>query len=682
MSQTLLIEIGVEELPAIPLLKELKNISNKWSKILEEESLKSEFDFFYTPRRLVLMHKSFAVKQEDKTEELFGAPVAIAFKDGEPTQAALGFAKKCGVSMDELSRADKGGKEVLYFKRTLAGSNSVSLIPSMIEKFVKSLSFGKSMRWGSNSGSFIRPIRWLGVNFGGSVIDMELFNVKASNVTYVHRQVSFDAQSYTTPDEYFDILKKGKVDLYSESRRETILEQFKVIETDTKMNIEVDDDLLAEIVAITEHPVSLLGTFPESFLELPSEVIITSMREHQRYFPVYNNGVLSNHFIVVSNAVSDDYSLIVSGNEKVLYPRLDDGLFFYNNDLKRGLVNDGLEKVVYMKGLGTLTDKLTREKSIALNLYHAHKTEVLDNLSISDQKASALIERLFEVSKADLMSEMVYEFTELQGIIGYYYATKLGEDPLVATAIKEQYLPDGEDADLPSNHLSALIALAVKLDALMGLFSVDQIPTGSRDPFALRRAASGIMRIAIENGIALNLSEIITDNKALYANYDLQQLENFFLERLHPLYKANSSVIKAAIASGERDIVELDKKIKAVASVADKASFKDLMSLFKRVANITKDMTLDSLNNIDESLLSDDAEKALLTSYTDVTSKSYATCEEELDALFGLAPELSNFFEHVMVNAEDEKLKANRKNLVGNIYLSIKAIADIKEITI
>ena len=682
MLQPLLIEIGVEELPAIPLLKELPNISNKWSQILQEQSLLSNFEFYYTPRRLVLWHAEFLTKQDDKEEELFGAPVEIAYKDGEPTPAALGFAKKCGVDINDIGRGEKGGKEVLYFKRSIAGKNSVELLPEMIKSFIESLSFGKSMRWGSNSESFIRPIRWLGVNFAHKLVKMNYLGVDSQNLTYVHRQSSFEAQTYSEPKKYFELLKEGSVDLFDNSRRETILNQFKALESEHKISIEIDEDLLNEVIAITEHPVSLVGNFSQAFLELPDEVIITSMKEHQRYFPVFRDGKLSNHFIVVSNAVTDDYSLIVSGNEKVLHARLSDGLFFYHNDLKRGLLNDGLEKVVYMKGLGSLTEKLKRESSIAKQLFNNHKEVVLANLGKTEEETSKLLQRLFEVSKADLMSEMVYEFTELQGVMGYYYAKKLGEDDLVSLAIKEQYLPDGEDADLPSNHFSALIALAIKLDALMGLFSIEQIPTGSRDPFALRRAATGIIRIAVENNIALNISDAINENRSLYNNYDSEKLELFFLERLYPLYETNSSIIKSVIASGERNIVELDKKIKAIAAIASDSSFKDLMSLFKRVANITKDMTPSMEDVIDEKIFAEDAEKELFKAYTDVSSKSYQSYEENLDALFGLAPKLASFFDNVMVNADDENLKNNRKNLIGKIYLSLKAIADIKEITI
>ncbi len=682
MLQPLLIEIGVEELPAIPLLKELPNIADKWSKILEENALLEAFEFHYTPRRLVLWHPSFPTKQDDTEVEMFGAPVEIAFKDGTPSPAALGFAKKCGVSVDALGRSTKGGKEVLYFKKEVAGQPSETLLPQMINDFINALSFGKSMRWGSNKESFIRPVRWMGVMLGHQTIPVTFLDVTSGNVTYVHRQASFEPKSYTNPKSFFDILEEGNVDLFAASRRQRILKQFKEIEAAKSIHIEIDEELLDEVVAITEHPVSLVGSFSQEFLELPDEVVITSMREHQRYFPVYKEGRLSNHFIVVSNAVADDYTLITSGNEKVLHARLSDALFFYHNDLKRGLVNTGLEKVVYMQGLGNLLDKLGRERSIAFSLFAAFETQIAKSLDKEVSQVRELLERLFEVCKADLMSEMVYEFTELQGIMGYYYANKLGEDPLVATAIKEQYLPDGEDSQMPENDFSALIALAVKIDALMGLFSIDEIPTGSRDPFALRRAATGIIRVAIDRGLPLDIFTIFEANKAHYQNFELNKLENFFLERIYPLYDANPSIIKSVIASGERNILELDKKISAVAAMANTDSFKEMTSIFKRVANITKDMNASHDDTVDVALFEEDAERALFAAYSSVKEQSYRDYEAQLDALFGLAPQLADFFDNVMVNAEDEKLKNNRKNLIGQIYLSFKSIADIKEITL
>jgi len=671
MTQTLLIEIGVEELPAVPLLKELKNIEKKWAKILEDRSLLCDFEFFYTPRRLVLWHREFSTSQADSQEEFFGAPVAIAFDaDGNPTKACEGFARKCGVSVEELGRNQKGGKEVLYFKKEIKGQESKTLLQDMITEFMKSLSFGKSMRWGSLKDSFIRPIRWVNVMMNDSLVDIELFEVKSKKQTFLHRIASFDAQDVTGAKEYFNLLKNGSVNLYPSERRETILNGFESIEKETGLQIERDEELLDEVVAITENPTALLGSFDEAFLRLPPEVIIASMKEHQRYFPVFKNSELTNKFVVVSNALTDDFSKVVEGNEKVLRPRLADGLFFYDNDLKRGLINDGLEKVTFMNGLGSLVDKIEREKKIALKLAATY--------GVDESK----VERAVELSKADLMSEMVFEFTELQGLMGKYYALAQGEDKEVASAVFEQYLPNGEDSELPSTKVGAVVAMATKLDTLIGLFSVDQIPTGSRDPFALRRAVNGIVKIVNEYNFELSISSLKELFSSEYKDFDYEKLYSFILDRINQYYKVNPSVIKAVISAGDLDLCTIDAKIKALDCIVNSKSFSESFSTFKRVANITKDVNLDNDLVVDESLFEEDAERNLHVAFKEVTSKEYAGYESNLDALFSLKPQLDLFFEKVMVNAEDEKVKTNRLNLVSSVYKSFKTIADIKEISI
>ena len=439
MTQALLIEIGVEELPAIPLLKIVANIERSWKNILEEYKLSTDFEFIYTPRRLVLRHAAIATKQADSTVELMGPPIVAAIKDGEPTKAAEGFARKCGVDFEDLGRADNNGREVLYFKKEEKGADTVSLLQEMLEKWIASMSFGKMMRWGARSDEFIRPVRWLQVRMGNSSVAVELFGVQSDTKTYVHRMVNYDAVEVENIDRYEDILVKGAVMLQPKEREAKILAEFDALESEHNIIIERDRALLAEVVAITENPKALVGTFDALFLELPPEVIITSMKEHQRYFPVFENGRIANKFVVVSNAYTDDYSKVIAGNERVLKPRLADGLFFYKNDLRNGLSTEGLEKVQFIDGLGTLADKIAREKNIAIRLLALY----MDQVETETDKTSAELERSMDravnLAKADLMSEMVYEFTELQGLMGYYYAKALGEDELVYTAIKEQY---------------------------------------------------------------------------------------------------------------------------------------------------------------------------------------------------------------------------------------------------
>ena len=673
MLKPLLIEIGVEELPAVPLLKELKNIEKKYTSILEKHSLFSAFEFYYTPRRLVIWHEAFKIKQDDSVEEFFGAPLSVAYKDGVATPAANGFAKKCGVTLDDLSSADKGGKEVLYYKKEVSGKNSVELLEEIIYTWIKSLEFGKTMRWGSSSESFIRPIRWVNVMLDSELVDITLFNVKSSKTTFVHRIANFDTLKVSDAEHYFQTLKSGGVTLFACDRREKILSDFKSIESQSGLSIEIDDELLNEVIAITENPTALLGSFDEEFLKLPPEVIITSMKEHQRYFPVFKDSVLTNKFIVVSNALTDDFSHVIEGNEKVLRPRLADGLFFYDNDLKNGLSTEGLEKVAFFKGLGTVADKIQREKVIATILFQKYTP----NASKED------LDKAISLAKADLMSEMVYEFTELQGLMGGYYALEAGENQEVATAITEQYLPDGEDSKLPSTKLSAIVAMSLKLDTLLALFSINQIPTGSRDPFALRRAVNGLVRITAEHGFEFDIVETLNELALKYENIDMQKLENFFLERVKQYFKGvNPSVIEAVLASGERELLALSQKIQALNNIVNSKDFTEYSSTFKRVANITKDIDLSQHMYINKCAFEVEAEAALYEKYTQISVSNYENYEAELDALLGLKPELDKFFEEVMVNVDNEETKNNRKALVASIYKSILKIADIKEVSI
>jgi len=682
MTQALLIEIGVEELPAVPLLKIVSNIEKSWAKLLEEYKLSCDFEFIYTPRRLVLKHAAMPKKQEDTTVEFFGPPVVAALKDGEPTKAAQGFARKCGVDFSQLDRNEKNGKEVLYFKKEEKGLETASLLQEMLEKWVASMAFGKMMRWGSRTDEFIRPIRWLQVRMSEDSVPVELFGVKSDTKSYVHRMVSYDAVEVPNIDAYESILAQGAVMLQPKSREALILAEFDALESEHQITIERDTSLIAEVVAITENPKALMGTFDALFLELPPEVIITSMKEHQRYFPVFENGKISNKFVVVSNAYTDDYSKVVAGNERVLKPRLADGLFFYRNDLKNGLSIKGLEKVQFIDGLGTLADKITREKNIAVRLLALYMDQIEANTGKSAADLEKLMDRAVTLAKADLMSEMVYEFTELQGLMGYYYAKALGEDELVYSAIKEQYMPVGEGAELPSSIFSSIVAMSAKLDTLFGLFSVGKIPTGSKDPFALRRAVNGIVRIVTEYDLAFNIDDVIVLLKSAYNEFDTKLLSDFIIERINKSLDANPSVIAAVLASGERDIDEIAKKVSALNDIVSQDTFKEQFSTFKRVANISKDIDLESDLNIDTALFKEDAEIILYNAYEKVINQDYADYNRQLESLFGLKRELDGYFDNVMVNTEDEALKKNRLNTIGSVYKTFKGIADIKEITV
>jgi glycyl-tRNA synthetase beta chain len=677
MLQPLLIEIGVEELPAAGFLKELPNIQSKWLSILQDNALGADFDFFYTPRRLVLWHREFKTKQDDTTIEQFGAPVSIAFKDSQPTPAALGFAKKCGVDVAQLQRANKGGKEVLYFESKQEGLASKSVIPKMVQEFIASLNFGKTMRWGDNPNSFIRPIRWVCATLGDEAIDFDLFGVcSTQKVTYAHRMAKESKISYEHIGDYFCKLDKNGVILYQNERHKKIIDDFSLLEKSQKFVIGKDDDLLEEVIAITEYPTAVVGSFDEEFLRLPTEVIVTSMKEHQRYFPVYVDGKLINKFVVISNAHTDDFANIIKGNEKVLRARLSDALFFFENDIRNGFDVEGLKNIRYLEGLGSVYEKVQREKKIALMLYKHYKD------LLKSHENEKLIERTAKLSKADLLSEMVYEFTELQGVMGSYYAEIFKEDASLALAIKEQYLPQGEDDALPSSTYGALFALSLRLEALFGLFSIGKIPTGTKDPFALRRAVNGIIKIVIDKKLPFDISEMFAQIKTEYQPFDIALLEEFFVERIYKNFDANPSIITSVLASGERDICQIQRKIEAVNAIVSTNSFKEIFSTFKRVANITKDVDLGSIGSVDVSLFESEYEHTLLRAFDKADALEAVNYEQKLDNLFSIKKELDQFFDNVMVNSEDEAIKNNRKTLIATIYKAFKNIADIKEITI
>ena len=668
MLKPLLIEIGVEELPALPLLKVLDSIQKSWVQILQDRALLCEFEFFYTPRRLVLWHPEFLTKQEDKEIELWGPPLDVAYKDGTPTQAAIGFAKKCGTDIQNIEYKSKKGREFLYHKSVQKGQKSSDLLQDMLQTWLQQMAFGKMMRWGSMQSEFIRPVRWLQIRFVGEQVDVELFGVKNRDITYGHRSVGYEPIAIDGYQAYFYELATNGVTLYQDKRRQKILDDFDKLQNDYGITVDHDKALLDEVVAITENPNALLGEFDKEFLKLPDEVIITSMKEHQRYFPVFENGELTNRFVVVSNALTDDFSQVIAGNERVLRPRLADAIFFYENDLKNGLDTTKLQDIGFMQGLGTVQDKVEREKQIG--------TELAKRYGLEESKVVTAI----ELAKADLTTEMVDEFGKLQGLMGYYYAKALGYDAQITQAIKQQYLPLGENSPLPSSEFSAVVALCNKIDSLMALFSIGKVPTGSKDPFALRRAVNGIIQIVLHYRFAFNIRELFEQLQKGYKSFDLQLLEEFFIERVYKTFKVNRSIITAVINSGERDIVKIADKVSALQNIVNSEGFEDVLATFKRVANISKD--LPPLLEVDETLFQKQQEKALFTAFVATSGAQYDGYEQKLDALFGLKKDLDEYFDNVLINCEDQKLQKNRLHTIGSIYRAFKEVADIKEISV
>lgn len=690
----LLIEILTEELPALPLLKELPHIIQKWQSIAKKHNIGSTPTLYYTPRRLVLYEEGFLAHTPDSLIESYGPPLSIAYIDGDKTKglskAGESFYKKNNLPLDyELETRIKDNKEVLYYAITQKGVETSSLLESMVVEWLHSLQFGKSMFWGDVEQSFIRPVRNILILLGEQSICVNAFNRHFGKVaqTFVHRDVSFEPFNIASIEQYFDTLKNNFVILNQHERKELILSQIATLESTHKIKVEIDTDLLNEIVAITEYPRAAYGSFDSSFLALPSEVIITSMKENQRYFATYKDSVLHNGFVLVSNSTAKDLSPIVQGNQKVLKARLADAMFFYENDLKKGFTPELLEQIVFVEDLGSLLDKSKRESALANALLESF-APALDSMDTPKDEARQILTQATKYAKADLLTEMVYEFTELQGVMGYYYAKSFGMHPLVALAIKEQYLPTGEDSALPSHILSAILALSIKLDNIFALFSIDKIPTGSKDPFALRRAANGVIKIITHYDLDFDL---LYDIPRLYqaGGYkpsDIKRIEQFFIERLEGALKINPSIIRSVLKArvNNKRVLNLKNIIrnaKALNAFFEKSDKQALVSLFKRVANILSDEIKPT--HIDESLLKLPEEIALFQALKSLKSQTFtADADSQITTLFRLKEPLEAFFNSVLVNDENNAIKTNRQMLVFSVHSEFLRIGDMREITL
>ena len=766
-TKELLVEILTEELPALPFLRERPNLAAKWEQALAQFSLSAcikdsaglmpdnpasqnpqppAYEIHFTPRRITIISRAFPSYTDSITQEFFGAPVAMAFVGGDRSKglskAGEGFCKKIGLdptsqeSIAALQTTQKDGKEVLYYRKLIEGIPSERVLGDVVTSFVCSLHFGKTMRWGdaqegSGAESFIRPIRNVMILLGGEPIIARdssgsieptpkspessvrgIFGQQGRAATLLHRSFrAFAPESSALDaadcvqnpaqwveilgvDDYLEKLAHGGVILEAKQREERIIEQIRTIEREHGVQVDLDRALLEQIIAITEYPTALLGRFDERFLALPEEVIITSMKEHQRYFGVYKSGKLFAGFIVVANALCDDFSAIISGNERVLKARLSDAEFFYRNDCATPLAKEPLASIAYIDGLGSMLDKTNREEIIGAYLARLWGLD------------SAIITKALAYAKADLLSEMVGEFPELQGIMGHYYALEQGFPQELAQAIKEQYLPNGESSALPSSKTSAIVALSGKLESLLGLFSLGTIPSGSKDPFALRRAANGVVKIVLEWNLAFDIKQILVDlaKECGYAisQENLTRLQGFIIERLESILDIPAQIFRSASRGTSTDLCTIANNAKALESLLARDDREALIAVFKRVANITKDISVGELVGshaqkadssdisalleiINTSLLTQ-PEQALYARLCEIDSAKrggkLTHSSDKLAALFDLRDVLEAFFDKVLVNDENLALRKNRKSLLYAIYAEFCTIGDLKELAI
>lgn len=673
-----LIEFGVEELPAWPFLKELDNILPKWQKALNNRGLSGEFSLDYTPRRIVLSGV-LPKNAEDKITEHIGAPKSVAIdENGNFSKAALAFGQKCGLKPEQLKFELIKGKEVLYHKSTQKGLSTKEILGEIMNDFISSLNFGRAMRWGSGESEFIRPLRSLFCLIDDELLECEIFGVKSKKASFVHRDFSYELQGFDNASGYYELLAKNGVILNANERKKRILEGIAKIENESGLKVELDEDLLREVVAITEYPSALLGSFDESFLEVPAPVIITSMKENQRYFALKKpNGELANNFVVVCNSTSNEYGLIIAGNERVLRARLSDASFFWHSDLKAEFSAESLKNITFLAGLGSMYDKSVRECKIAEILGEIYAKELASQCEGADFKRE--LKTAAMLAKADLSTAMVYEFTDLQGIMGGFYAKAKGENERVSSAISQQYLPNSEDSALPSSLFSSIIALSTKLDSLMALFSINKIPSGTKDPYALRRASLGVLKIVLNLNINFDIDKVLEAIKSQYKDFDIKILKDFILERLYALKDVNPSIIKAALNSKNSDLKSLNASIDALDDLSKAKDFEKNFDTFKRLANILKGEQISQ--SVDESLLSEPCEKALFSAFKSLELDK-SEPKEYFTKLFSLKDSIDGFFENVMINDENESIRQNRKALISAIYGAFLELGDIKEISI
>lgn len=675
----LLVEIGTEELPPRALIALSDALVDGLCGGLNAAGIDfGEPTPFATPRRLAVLLRDVALSQPDRETERLGPMVEACFNDGQPTPALEGFARSCGVAPDDLDREQTDKGERMLFRSTEPGAATAELLPEILEKAVSGLPIPKRMRWGSGEAEFVRPVHWLVVLLGEAVVPMRLLGLDADRITYGHRFHAPEAIELEYPEDYEAELGEAHVMADFNERRSRIQVQVQQAATEAGGQALLDEDLLDEVTALVEWPIAVTGSFDERFLKLPREVLIAVMRDHQRYFAIEAaDDQLLPAFVTVSNIESTEPDNIVRGNERVIRPRFEDALFFWEQDLARPLAAyaDGLGSITHQKELGTIADRSKRIESISL--YFAQDVGY-------DTKATSRAARL---AKADLLSQMVYEFTELQGVMGRYYAIESGEPEAVAQGIEEQYLPRHAGDRLPESEAGIALAIGDKLDLIAGIVAIGKRPTGNRDPFGLRRAAIGILRILIEKHIDVDLQRLMARAVSVQplapANSQEGDAWDFMRDRLqsHLALEHDKLAIAAAVAVDASRPCDLKKRVAALEEFLESEDAPALCAAHKRATNILRKTETDA-GQIDESLLSEPAEKvlaALIESVSGKVDEALADADylAALSAMARLREPVDEFFDEVMVMAEDPALRDNRIALLGSLDRLFGRVADL-----
>ena len=684
-TDTLLIELGTEELPP----KALKNLSRAFAREVYKRLTDCHIEckepaVFAAPRRLGLKFTDIQIQQTDQMVEKRGPAVNAAFTDdGSPTKAAQGFARSCGVEVAELGRLKTDKGEWLAYKAEVKGQTLAVLLPEIVSAALAALPIPKRMRWGDSDAEFVRPVHWLLMMLGEQVIEAAVLGVQASNATYGHRFHAPEKITLSHADDYPHVLEqKGYVLADFEERQTRIEHETRECATQHDAVSIIDEALLDEVTALVEWPAPICGTYDEHFLDLPREVLIASMQDHQKYFPLENkDGQLVNKFITIANIESREPDAIRAGNERVIRPRLSDAKFFWDQDLKSTLDDKKarLGNIIFEKQLGTLLEKTNRVTDLATRFAGDFGAEA---------KATG---RAAALSRADLVSEMVGEFPELQGIMAGYYAKQSGEDPSVQSALSDFYRPRFAGDAIPSDPVAQCIAVADRLDTLVGIFAIGSAPTGDKDPYALRRAALGALRILIEGECMLDLNAALQHASGLLGDKLGRQIEyaevmNFMLDRLRGYYLdkgISHATINAVLNLSPSMPFDIHRRLQAVVNFSELPAAADLAAANKRISNILRKAEIGSQTPVmDPSALVDEAEKQLAESLTNIEEQAdslfadghYA---EHLKTLADLKDPINAFFDQVMVMSDDEKLRTNRLALLTKIRRQFSQVADI-----
>lgn len=684
VTKNFLFEIGCEELP--PSM--LNQLSNSLSRNIQIQLEKLELSFgtlrsFATPCRLAVLINRLSTEQPARVIERQGPSVKSAFgKDGAPTLACLGFARSCGISTDQLQRKETKKGDFIYCRIKQPGQLTKELLPKIIQTAIKQLPIFKAMRWGAHTETFVRPVHWVVMIFGKDVVPTTILGHMTSAETRGHHFHYPQRIAISQPDDYQRVLlTHGMVIADFEKRLKKIRILIQEVAS-LKGQAIIDEYLLKEVTGMVEWPVTLLGRFKEKFLALPPEVLITAMKVHQRYFPIKDEkGNLLPYFILVSNIESKDHKRVISGNERVINARLSDASFFYNNDLDVTLESrlPKLADVVFQHQLGTLADKTKRIAKLAVFIA---KQIHIDEL---------LVHRGCLLSKCDLVSKMVHEFPKLQGIMGYYYSLHSKESESLANSIREHYQPRFSGDILPKSLPGACIALADRLDTIIGIVGIHKLPTGDKDPFALRRAAIGVLRILIEKELPLDLSTLLEEAEknftiALPSKNVVDQSFKFIIERLRTWYlekNVPSSVFMSVLSSRPTQPLDFDRRIKAVQHFQTLPEANALAAANKRINNILKKQSnVEKLKLINDSLFDSDAERILATQlriYADSVNNLYKKADytKALSELASLKGPIDAFFNKVMVMVDDKRKCANRLILLSSLQQLFMQIADI-----